>query len=168
MWRLGVVGTYLGDYFGILMEERVTAFPFNVMDDPMCMCECECARMNACACAHSRAYMRVLHMCALLYAFTHYVLATSISTTLTHAHTDNGSTMVFLGTAVGAMSGVGVILSAWVFLLYRIALVFEGDFTARIYADAAKSAKGKGKKSAPGTRSVSASPARKSARMKRE
>jgi len=34
-YRLGIVGTYLGDYFGILMSERVTGFPFNVMEDPM-------------------------------------------------------------------------------------------------------------------------------------
>lgn len=25
----------LGDYFGILMDERVTSFPFSVNDDPM-------------------------------------------------------------------------------------------------------------------------------------
>lgn len=35
MWALGVTGTYLGDYFGILMSERVTGFPFNVNDNPM-------------------------------------------------------------------------------------------------------------------------------------
>ncbi|KAJ1913094.1 Phosphatidyl-N-methylethanolamine N-methyltransferase [Mycoemilia scoparia] len=35
MWALGVTGTYLGDYFGILMDERVTSFPFNVLDNPM-------------------------------------------------------------------------------------------------------------------------------------
>jgi phosphatidylethanolamine N-methyltransferase len=35
MWALGVTGTYLGDYFGILMSEMVTGFPFNVMSDPM-------------------------------------------------------------------------------------------------------------------------------------
>ncbi|RUP47902.1 LOW QUALITY PROTEIN: phospholipid methyltransferase-domain-containing protein [Jimgerdemannia flammicorona] len=35
MWALGVTGTYLGDYFGILMKERVTSFPFNVTDNPM-------------------------------------------------------------------------------------------------------------------------------------
>jgi phosphatidylethanolamine/phosphatidyl-N-methylethanolamine N-methyltransferase len=28
MWRLGVTGTYLGDYFGILMEDMVQGFPF--------------------------------------------------------------------------------------------------------------------------------------------
>ncbi|KAG5497681.1 hypothetical protein JKF63_03947 [Porcisia hertigi] len=33
--RLGVTGTYLGDYFGILMEERVTTFPFSHFENPM-------------------------------------------------------------------------------------------------------------------------------------
>lgn len=35
MWALGVTGTYLGDYCGILMSARVTGFPFNVLNDPM-------------------------------------------------------------------------------------------------------------------------------------
>lgn len=35
MWALGVTGTYLGDYFGILMDHRVTGFPFNLTDAPM-------------------------------------------------------------------------------------------------------------------------------------
>ena len=35
MWALGITGTYLGDYFGILMPARVTGFPFNVLDAPM-------------------------------------------------------------------------------------------------------------------------------------
>ncbi|KAG0167004.1 Phosphatidyl-N-methylethanolamine N-methyltransferase [Apophysomyces sp. BC1034] len=35
MWALGVTGTYLGDYFGILMSSRVTGFPFNVCENPM-------------------------------------------------------------------------------------------------------------------------------------
>lgn len=34
-YRLGFTGTYLGDYFGILMSERVTAFPFSILDNPM-------------------------------------------------------------------------------------------------------------------------------------
>lgn len=33
--RLGVTGTYLGDYFGIKMSERVTAFPFSHFENPM-------------------------------------------------------------------------------------------------------------------------------------
>jgi phosphatidylethanolamine/phosphatidyl-N-methylethanolamine N-methyltransferase len=35
MWALGITGTYLGDYFGILMPAKVTSFPFNVTDAPM-------------------------------------------------------------------------------------------------------------------------------------
>uniref|UniRef100_A0A8B9E3L9 Phosphatidylethanolamine N-methyltransferase n=1 Tax=Anser cygnoides TaxID=8845 RepID=A0A8B9E3L9_ANSCY len=32
---LGFTGTFLGDYFGILMEAKVTSFPFSVLDNPM-------------------------------------------------------------------------------------------------------------------------------------
>ncbi|XP_034564719.1 phosphatidylethanolamine N-methyltransferase [Notolabrus celidotus] len=32
---LGFIGTFLGDYFGILMDEKVTGFPFNITEDPM-------------------------------------------------------------------------------------------------------------------------------------
>lgn len=32
---LGFTGTFLGDYFGILMDEKVTGFPFNLTDNPM-------------------------------------------------------------------------------------------------------------------------------------
>lgn len=35
MWALGLTGTYLGDYFGILMDDIVTGFPFNITDAPM-------------------------------------------------------------------------------------------------------------------------------------
>ncbi|KAG9601404.1 phospholipid methyltransferase, partial [Aureobasidium melanogenum] len=35
MYALGITGTYLGDYFGILMDEMVTGFPFNVCSAPM-------------------------------------------------------------------------------------------------------------------------------------
>ncbi|KAG8832853.1 Phosphatidyl-N-methylethanolamine N-methyltransferase [Serendipita sp. 399] len=34
-WQLGITGTFLGDYFGILMDEKVEAFPFNILSDPM-------------------------------------------------------------------------------------------------------------------------------------
>lgn len=34
-YRLGITGTYLGDYFGILLKERVTSFPFSHFNDPM-------------------------------------------------------------------------------------------------------------------------------------
>lgn len=32
---LGILGTFLGDYFGILLDQKVTGFPFSVMDNPM-------------------------------------------------------------------------------------------------------------------------------------
>lgn len=35
MWALGVTGTYLGDYFGILMDKKVEGFPFNITRAPM-------------------------------------------------------------------------------------------------------------------------------------
>ncbi|KAK2074498.1 hypothetical protein P8C59_008700 [Phyllachora maydis] len=34
-WALGITGTFLGDYFGILMDDLVTGFPFNVVKSPM-------------------------------------------------------------------------------------------------------------------------------------
>ncbi|XP_037019143.2 phosphatidylethanolamine N-methyltransferase isoform X4 [Artibeus jamaicensis] len=34
-FALGFTGTFLGDYFGILKESRVTTFPFSVLDNPM-------------------------------------------------------------------------------------------------------------------------------------
>ncbi|CAN3356358.1 phosphatidyl-N-methylethanolamine N-methyltransferase [Diutina catenulata] len=82
MWALGVTGTYLGDYFGILMEERVTGFPFNVNDNPMY----------------------------------------------------NGSTLCFLGTALWYGKPAGILVAAYVFVMYRVALAFEEPFTAKIYA----------------------------------
>jgi phosphatidylethanolamine N-methyltransferase len=35
MYALGITGTYLGDYFGILMDDMVTGFPFSVCSAPM-------------------------------------------------------------------------------------------------------------------------------------
>ncbi|CAG8684127.1 4241_t:CDS:2, partial [Dentiscutata heterogama] len=35
MYTLGITGTFLGDYFGILMNSRVTSFPFNILENPM-------------------------------------------------------------------------------------------------------------------------------------
>ncbi|KAL9624826.1 MAG: hypothetical protein Q9160_000872 [Pyrenula sp. 1 TL-2023] len=34
-WALGITGTFLGDYFGILMDSMVEGFPFNVTGSPM-------------------------------------------------------------------------------------------------------------------------------------
>ncbi|KAB5566645.1 phospholipid methyltransferase-domain-containing protein [Coniochaeta sp. 2T2.1] len=81
-WALGITGTFLGDYFGILMDHMVTGFPFNLTDAPMY----------------------------------------------------NGSTMSFLGTALVYGKPAGVLLTVWVFLVYKVALAFENPFTAGIYA----------------------------------
>lgn len=82
MWALGVTGTYLGDYFGILMDDIVTSFPFNVCNNPM---------------------------------YT-------------------GSTLSFLGTALWFGKPAGLVVTAFVFVMYQIALRFEEPFTAEIYA----------------------------------
>lgn len=74
MWMLGVTGTYLGDYFGILMDEMVTGFPFSVLNDPM------------------------------------YV----------------GSTLNFIGVALWLARPAGLLLSALVWVTYRVALCYEG------------------------------------------
>lgn len=34
-YKLGIIGTYLGDYFGFLMAHPVRSFPYNVCDHPM-------------------------------------------------------------------------------------------------------------------------------------
>ena len=34
-YRLGISGTYYGDHFGIVMDEKIESFPFNVTDHPM-------------------------------------------------------------------------------------------------------------------------------------
>lgn len=81
-WALGITGTFLGDYFGILMDSMVTGFPFNVTDAPM-----------------------------------YY-----------------GSTMSFLGSALVYSRPAGVLLTVWVFVVYKIALSYENPFTAGIYA----------------------------------
>lgn len=73
MWALGVTGTYLGDYFGILMDARVTGFPFNVTDSPMY----------------------------------------------------DGSTLSFLGTALYFGKPAGILVTAFVYIMYRIALTYE-------------------------------------------
>lgn len=81
MYALGVTGTYLGDYFGILMKERVEGFPFNIDNNPMY----------------------------------------------------NGSTLCFLATALWYAKPMGILVSLFVFIMYKIALLFEEPFTAFIY-----------------------------------
>ncbi|EFQ34404.1 phospholipid methyltransferase [Colletotrichum graminicola] len=81
-WQLGITGTFLGDYFGILMDGIVTGFPFNITDAPMY----------------------------------------------------NGSTMSFLGAALIYGKPAGILLTIWVFGVYKVALRYENPFTAGIYA----------------------------------
>ncbi len=52
---LGVTGTYLGDYFGILMDKMVTGFPFNILDNPMYI------GSTMCFLAHSLWYAPSFH-----------------------------------------------------------------------------------------------------------
>ncbi|XP_056390085.1 phosphatidylethanolamine N-methyltransferase isoform X2 [Hyla sarda] len=86
---LGFVGTYLGDYFGILMDKKVTGFPFNIIENPMYW----------------------------------------------------GSTANYLGMAFLNSSPAGLLLSALVALCYKVAILFEGTFTEKIYRNKAKAKK---------------------------
>ncbi|KAJ7156142.1 phospholipid methyltransferase-domain-containing protein [Mycena filopes] len=81
-WALGVTGTFLGDYFGILMDHRVEGFPFNVLRDPM------------------------------------YV----------------GSTMSFAATALWYERPAGLFITFYVYIIYIVALRYEGPFTDMIYS----------------------------------
>ncbi|KAJ7619634.1 phospholipid methyltransferase [Roridomyces roridus] len=81
-WALGITGTFLGDYFGILQTKMVTSFPFNVLENPM------------------------------------YV----------------GSTMSFTATALWYQKPAGLLITLYVYIVYVIALRFEGPFTTMIYA----------------------------------
>ncbi|KAF7345014.1 Phosphatidyl-N-methylethanolamine N-methyltransferase [Mycena venus] len=81
-WALGITGTFLGDYFGILMDHRVEGFPFNVLRDPM------------------------------------YV----------------GSTMSFAATALWYERPAGLLITFYVYIVYVVALRYEGPFTDMIYS----------------------------------
>ncbi|KAJ3515889.1 hypothetical protein NMY22_g14335 [Coprinellus aureogranulatus] len=94
-WQLGITGTFLGDYFGILMDARVEGFPFNVLRDPM------------------------------------YV----------------GSTMCFVATALWYERPAGLLISLYVYIVYLLALRFEGPWTDMIYAKRAAEQKKKSNKS---------------------
>lgn len=82
-WSLGITGTFLGDYFGLLLKKRVTSFPFNIMNNPMYW----------------------------------------------------GSTMNFLGYSLRQCSPAGLLLTALVATCYKIALLYEGPFTEKIYTE---------------------------------
>lgn len=88
MYRLGIINTYLGDYFGFLLDAPITSFPFN-LPSPMY----------------------------------------------------NGSSMLFLASAIWSESAAGILLSGWVWIVYQVALAWEDSFTAYIYSEAAKKGK---------------------------
>ncbi|KAG8990786.1 Phosphatidyl-N-methylethanolamine N-methyltransferase [Tulasnella sp. JGI-2019a] len=90
-WALGITGTYLGDYFGILMDHRVTGFPFNIMENPMY----------------------------------------------------NGSTLCFFAHALWSRAPAGLIISQFVYIVYAVALTYEGPFTSMIYSKRASESKKK-------------------------
>lgn len=85
-YALGITGTFLGDYFGILMDDRVEGFPFNVLRDPM------------------------------------YV----------------GSTLCFAATAFWYERPAGLLITLYVYIVYLIALRYEGPFTDMIYSNRSK------------------------------
>ncbi|XP_067859264.1 phosphatidylethanolamine N-methyltransferase [Heptranchias perlo] len=89
-FALGFIGTFLGDYFGVLMETKVLSFPFNIMENPMYW----------------------------------------------------GSTLIYLGWAVINASPAGLVLTAWVAAVYKIAILIEGPFTEEVYRQKEKAMKG--------------------------
>ncbi|VDC01223.1 unnamed protein product [Peniophora sp. CBMAI 1063] len=98
-WALGITGTFLWDYFGILMDARVEGFPSNVLRDPM------------------------------------YV----------------GSTLCFAVTALWHERPTGLLITLYVYIVYILALEYEGPFTdmidsSRASAQAAASNKPSSKK----------------------
>ena len=72
-FQLGIVGTYLGDYFGILLPKKVTGFPYNITSSPMY----------------------------------------------------DGSVLNHLGHSILSRSPVGIVITIWVWIIYRIGCYFE-------------------------------------------
>lgn len=35
MASLGIIGTYMGDHFGMIMKEKITSYPFDLYEHPM-------------------------------------------------------------------------------------------------------------------------------------
>ncbi|KAH3762913.1 phospholipid methyltransferase [Pelomyxa schiedti] len=61
----------------------------------------------------------------------------------------NGSTINFLATAIYYQSPVGLVLTAFVFIVYKIAIIYEDDFTNMIYSNAASKKKKKARHASP-------------------
>ncbi|KAI0790193.1 phospholipid methyltransferase [Irpex lacteus] len=107
-WALGITGTFLGDYFGILMDHRVEGFPFNVLRDPMYVGSTMCFAAGA-----------------LWYVSLFVVLCTGCTT-----H----------GVWFRYERPAGLFITAFVYVVYLIALRYEGPFTDMIYSTRATKA----------------------------
>jgi hypothetical protein len=57
---LGITGTFLGDYFGILMDRKVESFPFNILRDPMYVGSTMCFAAGAFWCVFIFSYDQFL------------------------------------------------------------------------------------------------------------
>lgn len=68
-WALGITGTFLGDYFGILMDHRVEGFPFNVLRDPMYV------GSTMCFAAGALWYEKPAGLLVTLYVYVVYIIA---------------------------------------------------------------------------------------------
>ncbi|VDC02352.1 unnamed protein product [Peniophora sp. CBMAI 1063] len=68
-WALGITGTFLGDYFDILMDARVEDFPSNVLRDPMYV------GSTMCFAAIALWYERPAGLLITLYVYIVYILA---------------------------------------------------------------------------------------------
>ncbi|KAI6011426.1 phospholipid methyltransferase-domain-containing protein [Pisolithus marmoratus] len=68
-YALGITGTFLGDYFGILMDNRVEGFPFNVLRDPMYV------GSTLCFAATALWYERPAGLLITLYVYIAYSIA---------------------------------------------------------------------------------------------
>jgi methylene-fatty-acyl-phospholipid synthase len=96
MWSLGFTGTYLGDYFGILMDHMVQGFPFNLTSSPM---------YNGST------------LCFLGTALRYLPLQTNILV--------YNSFTSLIPTFYSYRSPAGVILTGLVYLVYQVALKYE-------------------------------------------
>lgn len=109
-YRLGMTGTYLGDYFGILQEKRITAFPFNFLNNPMY----DGSSMNHLA--EAILYVNIS-------SNTHGIQTSRRPLTAIHS-------ISFLAICKtqqhdSMKSPAGVLLAFWLYICYRLGCVFE-------------------------------------------
>lgn len=100
--RLGLFGTYLGDYFGILMDEVVSGFPFNVVEHPM----------------YDGSTLLFLSMAIMCVPCPLHYVPPQIACT--------AANKVCMFPHHREKSAAGLALAVWVFTVYRLACIFEG------------------------------------------